>query len=1573
MNKKIKYPGIRITTNGNQLVASYTEARIVDAGVFYPITPSTEQGENFELSYAKGELNVFGESKIAIEAEGEHAAQGGAIAVSVTGKRTVNFTSGQGIVYGLEQYYHALGKLSTMVIEVAARALTKHALNVHCGHDDIMAALDVGWTMLMGKDAQQTADQALILRKVNELSLNPGMNIQDGFLTSHLERTFLMHESELMREFLGRPDDIIDTPTESQKELFGPTRKRIPATIDLKNPVLIGSVQNQEHFMTGQAARRQHFSEPILNFLEEAYKEFGELTGRYYGLLSEYNTENSDTVFFCLGCAAENIEATVDYIKKSRNENFGVIHLNVIRPFPEAAVIEALRGKKNVIVIERTDEQLSPTNPLARDVYTALQKSQDGMVGSTGKLLPTLTPEETPKIFNGVYGVGSRDFRPEHVIGAYEYVNGKIKRQDGKTAEDGYSLIYLGIDHPYAVVADETPSGLPEGAIAIRFHSIGGWGAITTGKNLSEIFGELGGYIASQNPKVDPLTGLDEEFLHVSANPKYGSEKKGAPTNYFMVAAPERIRVNCDLRHVNVVLCCDPKAFTHSNPLEGFDEGGAFVWESDESAEQVWQRIPSKYRQEIIDKKIKIYTLPGFDIAKSATDRKDLQFRMQGNAFLGAFFKVSTFLEDNKIPSQKFLDVVKAQYVKKFGKFGDAVVNSNMTVMKAGFEQVREVQYGGIADTDSSSMRLPYNAPCNKTTVDNSERAPLFSLDRYNKLFREGDEYYQPSTAYTSTGFIAAGTGQQSSKYVARRETPIFIAENCTQCMACITSCPDTALPNTTQEIYSILQTSVLNYVSDDSAKKVLLRNLVTLETNIRAVMTDEIKNNKNHAKPFPDVFNEEIDKLVSSNEELSKMNGAVTTAVIELKKIISEIPLAYNKTVATFASKERKDPGSGGLFSIFVSDLCKGCGECVEQCGDHDALRMVPDTAENNAHHMVGADFSTLLQDTKQKYLGLYNDENIEESKAAALRNHLMVRSNYDALVSGDGACAGCGEKTVMRAMVTLTEAFMRPVYHRKADRLREKVALLKSNGVALLKQLKDKKPDSYSTLRKAVLHLIMDLGGENDKDTDKIQSQHEDKQEESIVEALMMVLEQDAANHKDIQVRDGGKYHGMSVMAMAANTGCNTVFGSTHPNNPHPYPWMNSLFQDGTTVGWLIAESTIQSHARRSVLPERLVDAVLDVNASYSPKDYWRDSHMTDADFSTQECMELPKVLVVGGDGGMGDIGYQNLSKVVLQNRPNVSIILLDTQVYSNTGGQNSDSSVMTGGFDMNQFGAGSQGKLTEKKGVAESMTGGHGSPFVAQVSMANSANLYKAILDGLTYRGVCMIQSFTSCQPEHGVPDDASTLQAQRVRDSRCMPEFVSNPQLGETVFDSFSIKGNPSAKNDWHKKSFADNKKYNYTIVHWAATEARFRRHIVKAKEDEIKDSPFLDDVILRLSQNDVTNRYFNVEGHRAFIPEFGVYTYIDVKGKPVPFKLSRQAVLFCIERRKSWRMLQSKAGIVNNDYQAHKMLLKLADDGTISHEDFVSTKIRVFYEECQRAVKDDDKFNVDNCLKSSTNK
>jgi pyruvate-ferredoxin/flavodoxin oxidoreductase len=304
------------------------------------------------------------------------------------------------------------------------------------------------------------------------------------------------------------------------------------------------------------------------------------------------------------------------------------------------------------------------------------------------------------------------------------------------------------------------------------------------------------------------------------------------------------------------------------------------------------------------------------------------------------------------------------------------------------------------------------------------------------------------------------------------------------------------------------------------------------------------------------------------------------------------------------------------------------------------------------------------------------------------------------------------------------------------------------------------------------------------------------------------------------------------------------------------------------------------------------------------------------------------------------MGDIGYQNTSKVVLQNRPNVKAVMLDTQVYSNTGGQNSDSTPMLGGNDMNMFGAATQGKNVEKKTVAETFLAGHGSPFVAQVSIANAPKLYRAILDGLEYRGTVFLQCFTSCQPEHGVPDDMSLTQAQRVRDSRGAPEFVFNPRLGETYGEALDLKGNPSMELDWYETKFkGSGESYRYTVAHWCATEARFRNHLRKVKKDDAAKLIPLENMLVRITQQDVVYRRCLDEKHRAFVPDFGVYIKVQGGNGDVEYRaLSRQLVLFCVERRKAWRLLQSKAGIENREYKAQRSLLADVDAGKISKED-----------------------------------
>jgi pyruvate-ferredoxin/flavodoxin oxidoreductase len=178
---------------------------------------------------------------------------------------------------------------------------------------------------------------------------------------------------------------------------------------------------------------------------------------------------------------------------------------------------------------------------------------------------------------------------------------------------------------------------------------------------------------------------------------------------------------------------------------------------------------------------------------------------------------------------------------------------------------------------------------------------------------------------------------------------------------------------------------------------------------------------------------------------------------------------------------------------------------------------------------------------------------------------------------------------------------------------------------------------------------------------------------------------------------------------------------------------------------------------------------------------------------------------------------------------------------------------------------------------------------------------------------------------------------------------MPEFVFNPRLGETSQDAFDLKGNPSVNRDWWETQFkAGGDKYNFTVAHWALTEGRFRKHLKAITEEQSRDLIGLDDMLVRLAQDDVVQRRVFDPNHRSFVPDFGVYIRAEIKGAVRHYTLSRQLVLFCVERRKSWRMLQSKAGIVSKDYQAQKALLRKVDAGEIPVND-LQTRTRELFQ------------------------
>jgi len=258
----------------------------------------------------------------------------------------------------------------------------------------------------------------------------------------------------------------------------------------------------------------------------------------------------------------------------------------------------------------------------------------------------------------------------------------------------------------------------------------------------------------------------------------------------------------------------------------------------------------------------------------------------------------------------------------------------------------------------------------------------------------------------------------------------------------------------------------------------------------------------------------------------------------------------------------------------------------------------------------------------------------------------------------------------------------------------------------------------------------------------------------------------------------------YGPEGMGIVASTGCNTVFGSTYPYNPYLVPWTNSLFENGPADAMGIRARWDQ--------------------AGETARRLW----------------------VIGGDGAMYDIGFQSLSRMIASGA-DIKVLVLDTQVYSNTGGQASTASFGGQVTKLSAYGKSLHGRPERRKELARILMA-HGEVFVAQTTPAHVNHFYKAILDANSYPGPAVVVSYAPCQPEHGIADDASSQQAKLAVDSRAFPLFVYDPRKGSTFKERLSLQGNPGPKADW--STLPDGTPVDFLA--FARSEGRFAPHFAK---------------------------------------------------------------------------------------------------------------------------------------------
>ncbi|MBM6703150.1 pyruvate ferredoxin oxidoreductase [Sutterella massiliensis] len=312
---------------GSQGVAQAVALCRPDVVCAYPISPQTHIVENLGLLCRKGILTDCEY----INVESEFAAMSVAIGASVAGGRAYTATASQGLLYMVEAVYNAGGLGLPIVMTVANRAIGA-PINIWNDHSDSMSQRDSGWIQLFAETNQEACDLHIqAFRIAEEVSL-PVMVCMDGFVLTHaFER--------------------MDIPTQEEVDRFLPPYEP-RQVLDPANPYSIGAMVGPEAF-TEVRWLAHHRMLDAIDVIERTSRDFEAAFGRLSGgLISTYRMEDAEVVVLAMGSMLGTIKDAVDEMCEA-GLKIGVLSLKCYRPFPYAAVREALKGAKQVIVMER--------------------------------------------------------------------------------------------------------------------------------------------------------------------------------------------------------------------------------------------------------------------------------------------------------------------------------------------------------------------------------------------------------------------------------------------------------------------------------------------------------------------------------------------------------------------------------------------------------------------------------------------------------------------------------------------------------------------------------------------------------------------------------------------------------------------------------------------------------------------------------------------------------------------------------------------------------------------------------------------------------------------------------------------------------------------------------------------------------------------------------------------------------------------------------------------------------------------------------------------------------------------
>ncbi len=369
-------PGVAQTTDfrsGNEMAAKAAAQINYHLMGYFPITPSTEIAEYLDEMKVNGEHDI-----VMIPADGEHGSAGICYGAAVAGGRVFNATSAQGFLYMLEQLPVQSGTRFPMVLNLVTRAVSG-PLDIRGDHSDLYYGLNTGWPILLAKDPQAVYDLNLMaLRLAEHAAVRlPVIVASDGFFTSHQKRRVeYFTYAEDVRQFVG---DMPKPPIDA---------------LDLEHIVTVGPYMNDPdlintRYMQSEAMYR---AKDVYQAIAE---EFKQISGRSYDLLHRYRMDDAEVVVVLLNSAADTAKDAADRLR-TRGIKAGVLAPVMIRPFPKAAIQDALRSAQVVLVGERADSFGGHGANISHEIKAALQEVHSAAT-----------------VLTRIYGLGGRDFYPD--------------------------------------------------------------------------------------------------------------------------------------------------------------------------------------------------------------------------------------------------------------------------------------------------------------------------------------------------------------------------------------------------------------------------------------------------------------------------------------------------------------------------------------------------------------------------------------------------------------------------------------------------------------------------------------------------------------------------------------------------------------------------------------------------------------------------------------------------------------------------------------------------------------------------------------------------------------------------------------------------------------------------------------------------------------------------------------------------------------------------------------------------------------------------------------------------------